>query len=374
MREKTWNLALTLAIVVGLTLAAGPSRAVKAKAAAAKEKTITAEQPTLQPAKKRKIRRSRPRMEKAQESLRKTGPPPTVERREPREMVYKPTIESVVFQPADGGAFGMGSGVLAPRGRLILRGRGFGTTKSVVIIDGLPGGYIVLENLQWANKEIRGTIPLTTKGKLGTRYAVVAKVIMPELADLSNAYPLQFEHPSEIRALSGMSRAVLPHCGTDGNANQCNAYKTKGDSCVTSGDDYIAPPGGTAIYGFHSNCSGAIGDDSGVDRYDIKLLNGWIIREIVEVKRVRSSSDERVVTPSLATGRSNASLAVNWKVTPGDHVRYWYKVKVIGPLGTSYGDGAHFGGGSGGSPVGKSYDPSNPNGRGNGSSSSNPAP
>ena len=157
-----------------------------------------------------------------------------------------------------------------------------------------------------------------------------------------------------------MSTAVMPSCGRDGNANQCNAYKTKGDSCVASGDAYVAPPAGTAIYGFHSNCWGASGNDTGLDSYDITLLNGWIIHEIVEVKAQKSSSDERVILPSLSTGRATASVAVNWTATPGDHVRYWYKVKVIGPLGTDYGDGVHFGGSAGGGAMGSSYDPSTP--------------
>ncbi len=243
-------------------------------------------------------------------------------------ITIKPVIRSAVFVAAENGSFSAGLGVLAPRGRLQLKGSGFGDQKGVVMVEGVPGGF-VLEDVDWTDKLIRGTVPAKVGGTILKRYTVRAKVVLAELAGVSNEYKLPFEHPSETRMLKRSSKEVrLLHCG-DGQhgvnpRHDCHEMSTG------------------AMRAFHwIEDSGAIGvsiDDivSDHDSWVITLKDNWVFTE-ASVDQDQRGDGTQLLVPTLPTrGSSEWEGAFRWSLVPGDQssasVTYSARIVVARPM------------------------------------------
>ena len=252
-----------------------------------------------------------------------------------RGMRYKPTIQSALFLAADGGKYSAGLGQLAPRGRLILKGRGFDTNPGAIQLRGLPKGEVFLTNVKWSDTKVEGTLPAGLGGSVEKIYPVTAQVLRWEANEWSNAYPLQYQIPFEVKMINLDDSAVkVVKCGGDANTSVCNRTQV-GDGCGLRKPLFVPPAAPLpTLYATHKNCPGAVGDDSGRDEYEIRLKNGWIVREVLDFMRKQSSSDEW--QEHLVLTRGQKKFSVGWRVTPGDRVTYWYKINIVGPMGTSH--------------------------------------
>ncbi len=70
----------------------------------------------------------------------------------------------------------------------------------------------------------------------------------------------------------------------EGNANRCNRVHDVRDHCgvfcmAKPEWDHTVEPN-TAIEGYHSNCTGAVGDAKGTGQYRIKLSDGWKLQSL----------------------------------------------------------------------------------------------
>ncbi|WDI32696.1 hypothetical protein PUV54_05735 [Hyphococcus flavus] len=137
---------------------------------------------------------------------------------------------------------------------------------------------------------------------------------------------------NETRVLLSSDPGVsVLECGTDGNQNACNAFYHYAEDCV-GGEEFFSPTQGVAIYGLHKNC-GSAGYDTGTDRYQISLKNGWYISKVVEVLINPSSSDDTAtVSPIPAgVGVSDAVITADWSASPADEISYWVRIEITGP-------------------------------------------
>ena len=148
--------------------------------------------------------------------------------------------------------------------------------------------------------------------------------------------------PSQRRRISARDPAVrVIGCGDDGNANVCNQIIITANNCSTWSPTTGTIPSGIrtmpdpapALFGWHNNC-GTIGDDSGTDRYQVHLANGWLIHRVFDQNVVGSSDGESADFSAIPTGVGDATIDVDWLATPNDDIRYSVEIEAIGPLGT----------------------------------------
>lgn len=261
-----------------------------------------------------------------------------------RSLSHLPQIHDHGFLPASkNGAWQWAEpGVLAPEGRLYLNGVGFGGSGDIEAT--LPGGeQAVLDDPQWSDTQVSGAIPAELGGEPLERTTVSVRVRNADIDRWSPPEIYPYENPFAVHTLTFNDPAVrVVRCGNDGNFNRCNQLEINADDCYDFWP-WVIPPGvprepspTPAITGMHLNC-GTIGDDTGTDRYEIRLSNDWFIHRVVESETDNSSPDESVTISTVPTGPgvNDVTVDVDWTATPNnDFVLYWLRIEVAGPIGS----------------------------------------
>ncbi|GJL92896.1 hypothetical protein [Hyphococcus sp.] len=255
---------------------------------------------------------------------------------------YLPKITDHAFVPAEtnGSKIWAGPGVLAPGGRLSLKGKGFGES-GVIELSGIGPNPVYLLDTQWSETRISGVLPTNLGGAPNVVTPVSVRVLNWQQNKWSPSVTYQYARPFAKRILTMDDPSVrVLSCGSDGNANNCNQVGSVGALCAGIPNIALGSPAPPSpkptIYGTHGNCDAAIGDDTGTDRYEISLSNGWFIHRVAEKKADNSSGDEEVTFSNVPTGENvhNAQISVGWLVTQGDTLRYWLRIEALGPIGT----------------------------------------
>lgn len=180
-----------------------------------------------------------------------------------------PAIESFLFIPGSIG--GTNPSILAPGGRIYLKGRAFGRQKGRVklVVNGshfpdYPGGWIPLENVKWESHEkVNARIPSGMKGPIFR--SDVQIVLTREDGKPSAPRAAQFEVPVETRLLKPYDPEVkLIACAQHGTLNSCGTSV------------------GVTLSGFHLNSWAAPGGSPGIDDYMIELGHdhGWVFSRV----------------------------------------------------------------------------------------------
>ena len=262
-----------------------------------------------------------------------------------RPLFQLPRITSHIFEPVNknGGLVWAAPGVLAPGGRLHLNGVGFGAT-GLIQVSGIGADDTYLTFPTWSDTLVSGVLLPDLGGDRDDRVPVTVRVLNSENKKWSLPYSLEYENPFTTRMLTMNDAAVrVVECGDDGNMNTCNKTHIKAGDCVEGWSPWTgiipfgipAPPSPPpTVYGMHFNC-GTIGDDTGTDRFEISLANGWFVHDVVEQEEDNSSDDEEVDFSQVPTGEgvSNLTVSVDWTATPNDdNVRYWMRLEAKGPM------------------------------------------
>jgi hypothetical protein len=147
----------------------------------------------------------------------------------------------------------------------------------------------------------------------------------------SNDYDVQLIATKDLVTLPRTDSAVkLLSCGDDSNKDVCNGWVDSDD------DDWFSSTCGQTFFGFHLNCWGCIGNDSGVDKFEITLKNGWLI----DGGRLHLTVDEgegyAMVSSDVPTGGTSWKPTITWNVTPNDVLCHGADVYITGPRGVPW--------------------------------------
>ncbi len=240
---------------------------------------------------------------------------------ERERIIAIPKIESAIVVPL---------GALKPGTKLYLKGKDFGAQPGKILMYGnFPNNPVELLNVNWVSStKVNGVVPMSTNGAPNQTVTIKVKTAYNKL---SNPWNIDFVGREE-KVLS--SSAATFNCGTDGNYNVCNQWKSGSISFFMSSDC----PSNIAVCGAHANEYLASGKDTGKDIFQISLKNGWKFKSMQKVKWHKSSGNETLSgpNPSVPVGQSNWNPSISWVVSQNDYVHYKIKVIVEGPLGTSY--------------------------------------
>lgn len=232
----------------------------------------------------------------------------------------RPAIENTILVE---GSIGLAApGILAPKGRLYIKGRSFGQQKGEFFLKvkasdfpEYPSGIVPLEDLNWTNDKINGRIP---KGMTGPIYrANVTLQVRRADGAISNGFSRQFEVPVETRVLKYTDPEVrLIYCHNKASVN----------SCQTNFFDH-----NPTLYGSH--VSGVLGSSQwDEDEYTIYLNDGWVFSRVTKFEKYISGNDGDYIknlTPPLPIGKSSWVGRIPFYVSSDDQVRYqvWIEVK-----------------------------------------------
>jgi hypothetical protein len=225
-------------------------------------------------------------------------------------------------------------------------GKGFGSTKGTVTatLKRFNGDTLVVDTFDIL-KENDGT-DAWYPGLIGIRWPDISDVraqsatIRVKVVDrTSNAWTVQFIPDLEFRSVPRADMKVVS-CSMDANDNQCNGVTDLNPCAMPSEWSSIQPwpEFGSAISGWHANCLGAVGDDSGTDVYEIALINDWVL-ETFEFHRDVSGDDGDYVklpTPAFPRGAATWKVSIKWLASSDDEVKYEGLVGIIGPKGVPH--------------------------------------
>ncbi len=230
----------------------------------------------------------------------------------------RPRIESLLFVQ---GPLGFATpGVLAPSGKLIVRGARFGAKKGTLFLKGqgsafpqYPSGKIPLSILSWEQDRVEGRIPMGMTKPLDR---VPVEVHLRSATDaLSNGFDREFQVPVETRVLGASDAGVL----------ECASYATS-NFC---GDDETHD---ATLHGYHKNGFGVAGGGPGTDRFSITLHDGWVFSRVTKVEKSISGDDGDYVKdlhPPLPIGKDHWVGGIETNASSDDSVLYrvWIEVK-----------------------------------------------
>jgi hypothetical protein len=225
--------------------------------------------------------------------------------------------------------------MIIPGGPVVIEGRGFGTQPGEVRLVGtIPRGtlgafqvgYLPLEDLQWGDALVYGKIPNVT--------AVLDQpaklVVLTKDGGISNALEVQFRATRDLITLV-MDDVKVVKCSDDANDNICNRVRIPPDSGW-----YIAD---TGIFGLHYNCWGCVGDDLGIDSYEIRLKNTWEFESVsLGTSESVAKREAEIISGvwDFPRGGTFWAPAIQWRVTPNDLLMYWVYTDIVGPKGIPY--------------------------------------
>jgi len=124
----------------------------------------------------------------------------------------------------------------------------------------------------------------------------------------------------------------LISCSGDSNADACNAWTDPADSY----GEFTAYDPAASISGYHYNCWGCFGDDSGADTYEISLKNGWVLEDYGKSVSVDPGEGSASGPSGFSQGATYWKPQVQWNVSPNDGIFYKINVYVKGPKGMPY--------------------------------------
>ncbi len=232
----------------------------------------------------------------------------------------RPHIESLIFAP---GAIGAeGPGILAPGGRLYLKGRYFGAQKGAILLEvdplffpEYPSGRISLKDVHWSNDRVDGRIPLGMTRPLQEREVRV--VVRRKDGIHSNRVEQRFEVPVETRILRRQDPEVrLIRCGSTASENDCQLVD------------------GATLSGRHANSWGASGSYN-VDEYAIELTDGWMFNRVTSNHTITGDDGDYVKDPEPLIPVMGTSFfgKIRTFASSDDKVVYRFTIEVIRPKG-----------------------------------------
>lgn len=221
----------------------------------------------------------------------------------------------------------------------LVKGSGFGSSPGELYLKG-EFWDLRIDNIEWwRDYNIFARIPDDITGV--PQHNVWARVVNKG-GYTSNQFKVTFGPKCEVRSLGSDDPSItIEHCGDDGNANACQRANDSG-SCVVIEPLFIseaiscnAPSG--SIRGCHANCCGAVGNDSGVDKYRIHLWNGWGINQThTSLKFKNGEGGVKGPNPPADGPLTHWETAFTWWVSPCDEVGYGVVVYISGPEGVPH--------------------------------------
>ncbi|MCA9473827.1 MAG: hypothetical protein KC594_17320 [Nitrospira sp.] len=234
----------------------------------------------------------------------------------------RPAIENTILVE---GSIGLAApGILAPKGRLYIKGRSFGQQKGELFLKvkasdfpEYPSGIVPLEDLNWTNDKINGRIP---KGMTGPIFRANVNLYVRRVdGAISNGFPRQFEVPVETRMLKRTDPEVrVIFCGV-------SLYATNNSVCQSS------TWSSATLNGRHFN---GWGSDPlccyDYDEYAIHLQDGWVFSRS-EFKKTVTGNDGDFVKPpkpALPVGKTSWVPKVEFWTSSDDKVTYSIDIEV----------------------------------------------
>jgi hypothetical protein len=156
----------------------------------------------------------------------------------------------------------------------------------------------------------------------------------------TNEWTVAFVPAQEFKMLPRGDVDVVS-CSLDANKNICNHVEDM-NACAGGVSEWAwADPwlvGNSTFQGWHSNCWGAVGDDSGTDIYQITLKNGWVLESFEFDKDVSGDDGDFVKAPSpdFPRGAATWKVSVKWLASSDDEVTYDGFVGISGPKGVPH--------------------------------------
>lgn len=245
----------------------------------------------------------------------------------PRLAKVNPIIESVFTVPL---------GALNPNSRLYLKGKYFGKNPGKILMYRYSTP-IELINVDWANENnVSGIVPNLTKDWKNQLVEIKIKT-----ADKRYSAPKQIKFVSREEAWLSQDDVWVRSCSFDSSTAFCNRVKTPPDrSCdaKSCGSIGVSNTYDLAVVSRHCQTWGHPDTAYGVDKYGISLKNGWVFKGIEYYKAASAWSEVSLDDPwpRFPTGQSEWNFEYRWEVTPNDALCYGLKIKVEGPVGTTY--------------------------------------
>jgi hypothetical protein len=222
-------------------------------------------------------------------------------------------------------------GLSQPGGLAVIAGKGFGQQRGLVIVKlqtllftTRSVAFIIKE---WSPTRIGVERPVGIVGVRDQRDAIVE---VRHADHNPRATRKVFFRAATDYKLLPMSDISVAACGKDGNKNRCN-HVNPGRNGTCAIDPFMNSCSGT-FGGFHYNCHGAVGSDSGTDEFSITLFNGWTITDVSVQKDAGVGSP----VPALTAGNTTWKPKVTWSVGPGGMVEYCAHVYITGPKGVPH--------------------------------------
>lgn len=228
-----------------------------------------------------------------------------------------PRIEKIFGFPKPGG-------VVA----LIGNNYGAGTGKVSLTHQTWTGQSVTsqLDFIEWTPTMVGVRIPNGLQGFVEQS----AKLVLTTKAG-AKSIPFSFQLlPMRDVVAIPSSHVKVIKCDTDSNGWKCNGQGG-------TGNWFVSGQQGASIWGWHRNNWGAVGNDTGTDKFEITLKNGWRFASS-QVSKYGSSSGEWVGNPSpgMSTNSTTWKPSIQWKVTPADIVDYHIWIEAEGPRGVPY--------------------------------------
>ena len=245
-------------------------------------------------------------------------------------LIGPPKIEQVVpfisnitpggFVAVKGSWFGNDQGELWLKGLKKWNGAPFGDVKLAIATE--PGKDF------WKPTNVLGIIPGNIQQ---VKDQPVKLQIKTKAGKWSNEYPVNFIAAKDWVTLKYTDPAVkLISCGTNANLDECNGKRDPDDG------NWFSWNCAQTFYGFHYNVWGAIGDDYGIDKFEITVKNGWVIdggKVYVYVDQGEGSTSGPGAVPSNVT---SWKPSVYWNVSPNDDLCHGADVYIVGPKGVPW--------------------------------------
>ncbi len=238
-------------------------------------------------------------------------------------LTLRPRLESVFFVAGPVGT--VSPAVLAPGGRVYVKGKRFGSQKGALFLTvkgaksafpQYPSGEVPLGDLSWSHDEVNGKIPLGMTGPLESA-DVEVRLRRADQA-ISNGLDRQFAVPVETRILKGVEGEVrLIECGDAHSGGGCMNHA---EQCT--------------LDGFHNNLA-LTTSSTNRDRYKIDLEDGWTLRRVAAFEKTITGDDGDYskLTEPVQQGATSWFGAVESYTSSDDRVSYCVKIEIQRPKG-----------------------------------------
>ncbi len=221
----------------------------------------------------------------------------------------------------------------SPGGSVIVLGKNFGSQPGKLQIVG-QFGTKDLGDLEWGSdgKFVGGKVPEIC----GFHDHPAKLVVITKAGAKSNELPVTFLAKKEWKWLTPGDVQVL-HCSSDGNENSCNNVDPGGDWYV-GGQPFSSGAGfDETIFGYHYNCWGCIGDDSGSDSYQVSVKNGWTLSNLLlEEHDPGSEGDVNGPSPGFPSGATSWAPKWSWNASSDDYIWYAAAIEIEGDCGVPF--------------------------------------